>query len=91
MAHVRSNTTAKIRVDETDEIVEVPFSYLDWVIVPGKEGGGGAQREHWADYSFDDVVVTWKVFEYPPGKIEDFECDVVGGECVEDFVFFLEP
>ena len=91
MTRIRSNTTATIRVDGTDETVEVPFSYLDWDTVPGAEGGGGARREHWADYSFDDVVVTWKVFEYPPGKIEGVECEVDGGELVEDFKFFLEP
>ncbi|HYO72661.1 MAG TPA: hypothetical protein VEU33_41960 [Archangium sp.] len=80
MTRILSSNTAKIRVDGTGEIVEVE-----------EEGGGGARREHWADCALDGVVATWAVFEYPPGVIEDVNCEVDGGELVQNVALSLEP
>ncbi|MCY1030338.1 hypothetical protein OV207_02635 [Corallococcus sp. BB11-1] len=94
MSRIRSQQTAQIEVEKTGEIVEVSCSDLTWEATNEgeKDEGMGPELLHVAEFEVDGMIATWKVWEYPAGKIELSDPpDVVGGTLVRDFEFSLVP
>lgn len=92
-----STGIAKLEIPETGEVFDVNPSDLHWDYEHCDAGGMGERLQHYATISFSsdrgnyEVEVTWSIWEYPIGRIEDTETIVKVGKLVQDFDGYKIP
>lgn len=87
---------AKLKITETDEIININSQDVDWEQDEGDERSMGPESRYVADYEFSSsetgqsYQVSWQLWEYPEG-VENFDKTEIseGIEVLQDFEYGL--
>jgi len=89
--HIVTAGSARIRNKDTGTLHEFNALLLDWDTVSGDEEQMGTRTQWEAQLEDDELgVLTWTLWEYPPGALEFIDHDMNGHELVRDFDIAIE-
>ena len=74
--HIKASGTATFKVNETNEVIKISASDLDWECDGDGERGMGLELVHSAEFDIGSHTVTWSVWEYPVGAENHSDTDV---------------
>lgn len=89
-----SDDVLVVQCDECEDIIIIGKDEIDWdwqiVSTDEREMGSATEYEHTENIECDNghlIEVTFRIWEYPMGAIEDSEIECEGGEILSEFGF----